>query len=457
MRIATFNIENLDESEDDRNPSFEVRAAVLRPALERLDADILCLQEVHGQERPNQARRLLTLLQLLEGTRYQAFKIASTHLEGAPDVYDKRNLVTLIRGDMAFAIEFSPLGDYAFHALQGSNAIDVRDSYRGDLVAGVEGTGLAPQGLALTSDGAILVVHNFMSRTVSAFDVSGVTSSTNFGIPLLGIVSTVGNEALTAQVLRGKQIFYNAADPRMNEDGYISCASCHLGGGHDGQTWDFTDRGEGFRNTISLRGKSGTGHGNVHWTANFDEIQDFENDIRFAFGGDGFMAESLFQTVINPLGPAKEGLSPELDALAAYVSSLTEFGLSPHRNTNGTLTPQGQNGKALFSQLNCAQCHAGPSFTDSQSGVIHDVGTIKPSSGHAIGGPLVGLDTPTLRGLWATAPYLHDGSARTLMDVITNRNPLGQHGATNTLTPQQRRDLVAYLLQIDDLEPEPVP
>ncbi len=113
MRIATFNIENLDESEDDRNPSFEVRAAVLRPALERLDADILCLQEVHGQERPNQARQLLTLLQLLEGTRYQAFKIASTHLEGAPDVYDKRNLVTLIRGDMAFAEVEQIRNDYA--------------------------------------------------------------------------------------------------------------------------------------------------------------------------------------------------------------------------------------------------------------------------------------------------------------------------------------------------------
>ena len=39
------------------------------------------------------------------------------------------------------------------------------------------------------------------------------------------------------------------------------------------------------------------------------------------------------------------------------------------------------------------------------------------------------------------------------MQVITAKNPQGRHGATNTLTPQQRRDLVAYLLQIDDLEP----
>ena len=68
---------------------------------------------------------------------------------------------------------------------------------------------------------------------------------------------------------RGKQIFYNATDPRTNEDGYISCASCHLDGEHDGRVWDFTDRGEGLRNTTSLLGRAGTAHGRVHWTANF--------------------------------------------------------------------------------------------------------------------------------------------------------------------------------------------
>ena len=102
MRIATFNIENLDEVEDDRSPSFEVRAAALRPALERLDADILCLQEVHGQERQGEPRRLLTLIKLLEETKYADFQIESTRVVGKPDVYDVRNLVTVIRPDMDF-------------------------------------------------------------------------------------------------------------------------------------------------------------------------------------------------------------------------------------------------------------------------------------------------------------------------------------------------------------------
>ncbi len=102
MRIATFNIENLDEVENDRSPSFEVRAAALRPALERLDADILCLQEVHGQERRGEPRRLLTLIKLLEETKYADFQIESTRVVGKPDVYDVRNLVTVIRPDMEF-------------------------------------------------------------------------------------------------------------------------------------------------------------------------------------------------------------------------------------------------------------------------------------------------------------------------------------------------------------------
>jgi cytochrome c peroxidase len=293
-----------------------------------------------------------------------------------------------------------------------------------------------------------------MSRTVSAYDASGVTSSTIFSLPLLANVKAVANDALAPQVLRGKQIFYNASDPRMSRDGYLSCATCHLDGGQDGRVWDFTERGEGLRNTISMQGRSGLGHGNVHWTANFDEIQDFENDIRNGFKGDGFMSNALFQsgTVGIPLGQPKTGLSPELDALAAYVSSLSEFGVSPVRTSSGALSPGGQRGLTLFKQLGCAQCHAGPNFAD---GLIHDVGTAGPGSGKAIGGPILGFDTPTLRGLWKTAPYLHNGSAQTLFDVLIAFNPGGQHGATSALTPQELEDLVLYLRQIDDLEPPP--
>ncbi|PHQ79492.1 MAG: hypothetical protein COB69_07855 [Phycisphaera sp.] len=166
---------------------------------------------------------------------------------------------------------------------------------------------------------------------------------------------------------------------------------------------------------------------------------------------------SLFSsgTVSVPLGQPKRGLNADLDALAEYVTSLSEFGLSPWRLAGGALTSKAQKGKLLFASLNCAACHSGAGFTDSPSGQIHDVGTLGPGSGQASGGPLTGLDTPTLRGLWASAPYLHDGSAATLRDVFSTRNPGGLHGPTNTLTKQELKRLEAYLLQIDDLEPGP--
>lgn len=101
FRIATFNLENLDEDPADGpgRPAFAERAAVLRPALKRLRADILCLQEVHGQERPGQPRDLLALKALLAGTRYAGHQIVSTKVRDGSQVYDLRNLVTLIPAD----------------------------------------------------------------------------------------------------------------------------------------------------------------------------------------------------------------------------------------------------------------------------------------------------------------------------------------------------------------------
>ena len=98
FRIATFNLENLDEDPADEpgRPTFAERAALLRPALDRLRANILCLQEVHGQERPDQPRDLLALRELLRGTRYEGHQMVSTRTRDGSQVYDVRNLVTLI-------------------------------------------------------------------------------------------------------------------------------------------------------------------------------------------------------------------------------------------------------------------------------------------------------------------------------------------------------------------------
>jgi endonuclease/exonuclease/phosphatase family metal-dependent hydrolase len=95
MRIATFNLESLDLPPKARMP-IERRAAVLRPALERLEADVLCLQEVNGQHVAGQRERALTALdQLLHGTIYADYHRTVTAGPSGQGVGDVHNLVTL--------------------------------------------------------------------------------------------------------------------------------------------------------------------------------------------------------------------------------------------------------------------------------------------------------------------------------------------------------------------------
>ncbi len=329
----------------------------------------------------------------------------------------------LDNSDSASAIAFSPLGDRFFVTLQGNNEMIVFDALAiessADLGA-VErrlGSGLAPQGVCADAATGRVFIKDFIARTVSVFEFDTFLQ-TGGSIPLPSMVSTVASEKLTSNLRLGKEIFYNAGDPRMSAEGYISCATCHNDGGHDGRVWDFTGRGEGFRNTTTLRGKGGLGQGNVHWTANFDEIQDFENDIRNAFGGAGFLSDPDFAATSNPLGAPKAGLSADLDALAAYLTSLGTGSLprSPHRTSDGAMTADAIAGKAVYDSMNCASCHSPAAL---QTSTLSDVGTIRTTSGNRIGQALTGLDAPTLQGIWNTAPYFHDGSARTLEDVFT--------------------------------------
>ena len=194
----------------------------------------------------------------------------------------------------------------------------------------------------------------------------------------------------------------------------------------------------------------------MHWSANFDEVHDFENDIRGPQSGMGLMSDGEFErgTRSEPLGDPKAGVSASLDALAAYVTTLDTFPRSPHRSADGSLTTEAEAGRGLFesAELGCTSCHAGPRLTDSvflSPGVplLHDVGTITEASGQRLGEPLVGLDTPTLRGLWNNRPFLHDGSAATVLEVIVSAGDT--HGTTAGLSDSERAQLAAYLLSLD--------
>ena len=322
--------------------------------------------------------------------------------------------------DSPSGLAISPRGDFLFATVQGINEVQVFDLFSSFEQIPVDDesefpSGAAPQGLCVDAAANVLVSKNFTDRTASLYDITeyedGSLSPTT--------INTVEQEVLENEVLLGQQIFYSADERISGVNHYFSCATCHIDGGHDGRTLDFTGRGEGLRNTTSLLGRMGTKFGPVHWSANFDEIQDFENDIRNNFGGDGLIRnQAEFDAAEDPLGLPKAGISPELDALAAYVSSLGKESLpkSPHRQANGANSANAELGRTIFSELGCNECHRGQPYTD---GDVHDVGTLREYSGNRLNAELPGIKTPSLLGAFDSAPYLHDGSAAAIEDVFT--------------------------------------
>ena len=132
---------------------------------------------------------------------------------------------------------------------------------------------------------------------------------------------------------------------------------------------------------------------------------------------------------------------PEVaSSLDAYLKSLKPVP-SP-RLVKGKLSAAAKRGEKLFrdKEVGCAKCHPAPLFTDLGP---YDVGTRGP-----LDRDTGTFDTPTLVELWRTAPYLHNGSAATLREVLVEANRKDEHGKTSHLKPQQIDDLVEYLLSL---------
>ena len=360
--------------------------------------------------------------------------------------------------DSASALAFSTDGSLLYVAHRGSGELSVydvlaaadTDTSDGSAVPFVSRIAVGDAPDAIVIDGARAFVSCALSRSVVVLDLADPRR------PRISASIPVTVEPLPPPLLLGKLMFTRSSRPMHSSEGYVACASCHPRGGHDGMTWDFTDGGEGLRNTIDLRGKGGMAHGPLHWSANFDEVQDFENDIVRAFGGTGLAGDG--QGPNAPMGASNAGRSAELDGLAAYVASFLSSGSSPYRAGDGSLSAAALRGKSTFFRpdVGCAGCHVPPLFTDSTAMPdaaayrLHDVGTLLATSGTRLGAALRGLDTPTLKGLWDGAPYLHDGRAVNLREVLVDFNTGDRHGRTSQLGVGVIDDLVAWLLSIDE-------
>lgn len=374
----------------------------------------------------------------------QTVRAISSHIDLTTLTEDRNARVEHDDASVATDATFGPYGVHLFTLLEGNRQVVVNDAGSGAELGRIQ-VGRAPQGIVRSASNR-LYIHNFMDRSMTIVDVDALVQGGAMATTsTVAVVGTAAGESLSPTVLNGKQLFYDAADDRLAAFDYMSCASCHKEGGQDGRVWDFAGAGEGLRNTITLVGRGGPEHGMIHWTGNFDEIQDFEGQIRSFSGGTGLMDDLHFfeSNRSEPLGDPKTGFSADLDALAAYVESLTTIPQSPFRKADGTADPKATNGRLEFLRADCESCHSGTALTDSATGARHDIGTLAATSGDRLGGPLDGLDTPSLQSVWATPPYLHDGSAATLEDAIA------RHDSAAGLSNPAISDIAHYLRTVE--------
>jgi len=324
--------------------------------------------------------------------------------------------------------------------------------------------GRDPRGVALTRDGSGLLVANRLDDTISVID----TRSNR----LASTIALAGSKQLWALHF-GEEMFAEIPDPSQ---GRTQCANCHIDERHrQGLKMNLIGpnqvlalrRGEQafYTSRYSFQGQIGCA--NCHIDSTFDGLQwDLEPD---GFGRD-IVDNRLLEDVKdtepykwnggNPNLPTECGPRTEkyfwrsenyddrtLADLTAYINSLPP---RPNRwrMPGNELTPAQERGKVIFDRIvdnfgkpiplenRCSYCHSGPKGTSQKS---FDVGTKKPSDDSGM------LDTPQLTNIALTAPYLHDGSARTLEEIWTVYNPGDKHGRTNDLTKDELNDLIEYL------------
>lgn len=221
-----------------------------------------------------------------------------------------------------------------------------------------------------------------------------------------------------SQVEQGEMYFNDA---RICFQGWQTCASCHDDDARvDGLNWDLLNDGIGNpKNSKSLL-----------WSHQTPPVMSLgvrdtaETAVRSGI-------KSILFTVQPESVPA---------AIDAWLKTLKPMP-SPYL-VKGRLSASAKRGKILFEsrETHCATCHKPGLFTDLKNHVVGTQTDIDKTGD--------GFDTPTMVELWRTGPYLHDGSAAAVRDVLTTRNPKDLHGRTSHLKPQEIDDLVEYLLSL---------
>lgn len=217
-------------------------------------------------------------------------------------------------------------------------------------------------------------------------------------------------------IRRKGEMYFN--DGRICFQKWQSCASCHPDARVDAYNWDLLNDGIGNpKNTKSMLLAHQTPPTMSLGIRNTAEVA-VRSGIHFILFSE--QPESVPTAIDEYLKSMKPVPSPKL--------------------VNGKLSNKALQGEKIFNRAGCSSCHPAGLFTDLQS---YDVGTQgrydKPGEK---------FDTPTLVEIWRTSPYLHDGSALTVRDVVTKHNPKDKHGKTSDLSPSEIDELCEYLLSL---------
>jgi YVTN family beta-propeller protein len=268
------------------------------------------------------------------------------------------------------------------------------------------GGDLGPRAVAVV--GHTAYVANYYSDTLSAIDLS-TTNGYIESIPL--------GPKLEMNIVRKGEFHFH--DATICFQGWQSCSSCHPGDARaDGLNWDLLNDGIGNpKNTKSLL--------LAHKTPPAMSL------------GVRDTAETAVRAGIEHILFTKQS-----DEVAGSIDEYLKS-LKPVPNpylTHGKLSNAARRGEKVFTNAGCAVCHPPGLFTDLRQ---YDVGTRS-----RFDKATDKFDTPTLVELWRTAPYLHDGSAITVRDVVTTRNAHDEHGETSKLTNQEIDDLCEYVLSL---------
>jgi YVTN family beta-propeller protein len=266
--------------------------------------------------------------------------------------------------------------------------------------------GKAPRAVTIISNNAY--VAEYFTDSLAIIDISTNSRPKPTSIAL-------GTETQMTTIRKGQMLFSNA---ELCFQGWQSCASCHPSDARvDALNWDLLNDGLGNpKNTKSLL--------LAHQTPPAMITGIREN------------AEIAVRAGITHIQFA---VRPEEDAAAIdeYLKSLKPAP-SPYL-VDGKLSESAERGKKIFEKARCASCHKGSLYTDLKQ---HDVGTGKDLDNDRK------FDTPTLVEVWRTAPYLYDGRAATIKDVLTVHNPDDKHGVTSNLTDNEIKDLAEFILSL---------